>query len=57
MKKAKDENISVQRRSTQRKSYSSPKLSNFGTVALLTQATMMTNGNDGSGIMNSMSVS
>ena len=36
MKKAKEKNMQGERRSSQRKSYHSPKLSNFGTVAQLT---------------------
>ncbi len=53
MKKAKDTNMQVESKSAQRKSYHSPKLSNFGTVAQLTLATM-NNAVDDSG-MNMMS--
>jgi len=40
MKKAKDVNVQVEGKGAQRKNYHSPKLSNFGTVAQLTLATM-----------------
>jgi hypothetical protein len=53
MKGAKDKNTLKQKKSAQRKSYHSPKLSNFGTVAQLTLATK-NNALDDSG-MNMMS--
>jgi len=53
MKKANEKNKQGESRSSQRKSYQSPKLSNFGTVAQLTLSTM-NNAVDDSG-MNMMS--
>ena len=57
MKEVQEKNTREEGKLVQRKTYHSPKLSNFGTVAVLTQATNMINGNDGSPDSMSMSIS
>ena len=57
MKQVQEKNTREEGKLVQRKTYHSPKLSNFGTVAVLTQAMNRNFGNDGSPDSMSMSIS